>query len=65
MLMVGGATLVVNGQHREDRFNAARAAEQMAGHGLGRADDHLLGVVAKGQFAALVSFTSPSGVEVP
>jgi hypothetical protein len=46
MLIVGGH-LVVQRQHREHRFDAAGAAEQVAGHRLGRVDDELLGVVAE------------------
>ena len=41
--------LVVQRQHREHRLDAAGAAEQVAGHRLGRVDHQLLGVVAEGQ----------------
>ena len=41
--------LVLHRQHREHRLDAAGAAEQVAGHRLGRVDDQLLRVVAEGE----------------
>ena len=39
--------LIAQRQHADARLEAARAAEQMPGHGLGRADGNFLGVVAE------------------
>jgi hypothetical protein len=45
----GRALLVVDGQHGEHRLDAAGAAQQVAGHRLGRVDHDLRRVVAQRQ----------------
>ena len=45
--MVGGRDLIAQRQHGDAGLQAARAAEQMAGHGLGGADGELIGMIAE------------------
>ena len=47
-LMVQGAVRWCSGQYGEYGFECARAAEQVAGHGLGCRDGNVLGVLAEG-----------------
>ena len=43
----GRRDLIAQGQHRDSGLQAARAAQQMAGHGFGGADGELISVLAK------------------
>ncbi len=40
--------LIAQRQHSDGRFQSAGAAKQMSGHRLGRADQHLVGMIAEG-----------------
>ena len=40
--------LIAQREHRDAGFQSAGAAQQMPGHRLGRADQHLVGVIAEG-----------------
>ena len=63
--MVGGMIWSRRASTRDSCFEAAGAAQQMAGHGFGGADGELVGVVAENALEGLVSMASPMGVEVP
>lgn len=42
--------LMMNSQNRENALDAASASKQMPGHGFGRIDGRLVGVVAQSRF---------------
>ena len=52
LVMIDGwrKTALMNGQRRENRLNSPGTAEQMSGHGFGRADGQFVSMLFKYRF---------------